>query len=53
MTKKKKGKFDVVKAVKENSRTLFGTLPTTKVVPHKNKLADRTAKYPKQNIEEE
>ena len=37
MAKKKKKRFDVVKAVKAASRANIGTLPTTKRVPVKKK----------------
>jgi hypothetical protein len=50
---RKKGTFSKVKAVKSNSRDRIGPVPPTKVVPHKNRVANRVTKYPKQTLEQE
>jgi hypothetical protein len=43
-------RLDVVKLVKDNARREVGSVPVTKVVPHKNKKAP---KHPKRDLEQE
>lgn len=46
----KQRKFSKTKMVKEISRERIGTVPVTKVVPHKNK---KGAKHPKRALTQE
>lgn len=50
---KKRGTFNKVSQVKKMSRLAIGSVPTTKVVPHKDRAAKEVAKHPKKAIERE